>query len=33
MKYTNAGGTQTLLITIIGNDIDVRLRNDIGNNQ
>jgi hypothetical protein len=26
MKYTNAGGTQTLLITITGNDIDIRLR-------
>ena len=30
MKYTNAGGTQTLLITITGNDIDIRLRTTSG---
>ena len=30
MKYTNAGGTQTLLITINGNDIDIRLRTTSG---
>jgi hypothetical protein len=30
VKYTNAGGTQTLLITITGNDIDIRLRTTSG---
>jgi hypothetical protein len=30
MKYTNAGGTQTLLIRITGNDIDIRLRTTSG---
>lgn len=30
MKYTNAGGTVTLLITVSGNDIDVRLATTSG---